>query len=332
MKLEVKTSSKSYPIHIQRGILSHIHEYVENQHVFIITDEGVPLEHQEKLHQQFPDAKLYVAPEGESAKSFAVMEDIQKEMLKDDMSRKDLVIALGGGVVSDLAGFVAASYMRGISYINIPTTTLSQIDSSIGGKTAINLAGRKNSIGAFWQPDAVFIDMDVLKTLPSRHFYNGLAEAIKTGLILDKELFELFEKEEIEDCLDEVIIRSLECKKKIVEEDEREENVRKLLNFGHSIGHAYESYYDMESYYHGECVAMGMMTILENEEIKNRLQKVLEKMQLPVSCDVDPEKIYEIMKNDKKANHDGITIVQVDEIGKGHLEEWSWEDVRRKLG
>ncbi len=220
--------------------------------IFILSDDAVPKCHQQTVQQQFPDSYLHIVKHGEGAKSFAVLEDCLTQMLRQNFSRKDLVIALGGGVIGDLAGFVAATYMRGIDFINIPTTTLSQIDSSIGGKVAINLDGIKNCVGAFYQPKMVLIDPLVLNTLPKRHFYNGLVEAVKAGLIQDEELFTLFERDELD--IEQIIYRSLLVKKYVVEQDETEQGLRKILNFGHTIGHAYESYYQLHDYYHGECV------------------------------------------------------------------------------
>lgn len=332
MELVVNTKDKEYPIIIERGILHRINEYIsDDKYVFIITDEGVPAKYHEILEKQFSNSHVMIVPSGEASKSYKVLEKVHKEMLAWGMSRNDLVIALGGGVIGDLAGFASATYMRGIDYINIPTTTLSQIDSSIGGKTAINIDDTKNCVGAFWQPSKVFVDLDTLETLDERNFNNGLAEAIKGGLIKDKELFELFEDDNYTQNLEEIIIRSLKLKKEVVENDEREKGERKLLNFGHTYGHAYESYYALEEYLHGECVSMGMMTILKDTQIKERLEKILDKMNLPKECDADKDKVIALIKNDKKASHDHITIVQVDEIGKGHLEEWTMEDIRRKL-
>ena len=238
--------------------------------------------------------------------------------------RTDLVIALGGGVVGDLAGFAAACYMRGIDFVNIPTTTLAQIDSSIGGKTAINAGGVKNNIGAFWQPRKVLIDLDVLSTLPRRHYINGLAEALKAGLIYDPQLYALFEQENIDDHLEEIIYRSLCMKKDVVEKDEKETGLRKILNFGHTIGHAIEGYYHMEEYLHGECVAMGMLYFIEDDALRQRTIRILERLGLPTDAPYDAEAIYEKLLADKKAGHGHITVVKVKTLGKAELEDMSF--------
>ena len=253
-------------------------------------------------------------------------------MLEHHLSRKDTVIALGGGVVGDLSGFCAASYMRGIRYINIPTTMLSMVDSSIGGKTAIDFHGIKNCVGAFWQPSCVIIDPEVLSTLSPRLLHEGMAESIKMGLTHDPKLFELFEQDDYADHIDEIIVRSLLVKQGVVERDERESGERKLLNFGHTYGHAYESYYDLNTYLHGECVAMGMMTVVKNPELHSRLEQVLKRLELPLSCDCDKERICQLVQSDKKADHGMVTIVQVDEAGKGYLEEWDEAAIRKGIG
>ncbi len=333
MKIEVCTKSKTYPVYLERGILQNVRQLIGREgHVFLVSDDGVPEKWRAMLQSQYPDAKMFVFPNGEGSKNFDTLQSILKAMQEAHVSRKDTVIALGGGVVGDMAGFAAAIYMRGISYINIPTTSLSQIDSSIGGKTAIDFNGIKNSVGAFLQPDMVFVDPETLSTLPLRHLHNGLSEAVKEGLIKDETLFALFEKEDYMNHLDEIIERCLRIKKDVVEHDEKETGERKLLNFGHSFGHAYESYYGMNGYLHGECVAMGMMTVIENEELKRRLLPVLQRLQLPVSCDAPSQEVYTRMLTDKKTDHDHITIVQVDEIGKGYLEDWTLDQIRKKLG
>lgn len=333
MEIDVHANSKTYPIYMERGILARASQVIgRNGHVFIVSDDGVDEKWRNMLKKQYPDAGMCVFENGEANKNFDTLQKILKAMQEAHVSRKDTVIALGGGVVGDMAGFASAIYMRGIPYINIPTTSLSQIDSSIGGKTAIDFNGIKNSVGAFQQPDMVLIDVDVLSTLPVRHFHNGLAEAVKEGLIKDPELFAIFENDDYEDHLEEIIERCLRIKKEIVENDEKETGERKLLNFGHSYGHAFESYFGMNGYYHGECVGLGMMTVLNHEEIRDRLRKVLERLELPTECSYEPDKILELMKTDKKTDHDHITIVQVDEIGKGYLEDWSFEKVGKKIG
>lgn len=332
MEIRVHTQTKEYPIYFERGGIFKIKEYIGQEgHVFLISEDGVPEKWRKILQEQYPDAPMHIFPHGEGSKNLDVWQNILKDMLNHHVSRKDTIIALGGGVTGDMAGFAAATYMRGIRYVNIPTTSLSQIDSSIGGKTAIDHAGVKNCVGAFWQPEAVIVDPDVLSTLEDRQLHNGLAEAIKEGLTFQPELFEIFEQDDYKDHIDDIIYRCLLIKKEVVEHDEKETGERKLLNFGHTIGHAIESYYGMDKYLHGECVGMGMMAIMNNAELKLRLQKVLERLHLPVKADINVPAIMEKIRTDKKADHDHVTIVQVDEIGKGYLEDWSMEQMERKL-
>ena len=221
--------------------------------------------------------------------------------------------------------------MRGIDFVNIPTTTLSQIDSSIGGKTAINAGGVKNNVGAFWQPRKVLIDLDVLATLPRRHYINGLAEALKAGLIYDPQLFALFEQQDIDAHLEEIIYRSLCMKKAVVEQDEKESGLCKILYFGHTIGHAIEVYYHMEEFLHGECVAMGMLYFIEDDELKARTIRILKRLGLPTDAPYDKEAVYEKLRSDKKAAHDSITVVKVRTLGQAELEEMSFAEVKQRL-
>jgi len=330
-RIEVHTKTKTYPVYLERGILGKAKEIIGREgHVFLVSDDGVPEQWRNLLQSQYPDAYMHVFPNGEANKNIDTWSEILKSMLEHHVSRRDTVIALGGGVVGDMAGFASAAYMRGISYINIPTTTLSQIDSGIGGKTAIDFDGVKNCVGAFHQPDMVLVDTAVLETLDERQFNNGLAEAVKEGLTFDPELFEIFEKEDYRDHIDEIIERCLLIKKGVVERDEKETGERKLLNFGHTYGHAYEAH-AQGRYLHGECVGMGMVTVMDNEELKERLKKVLVNMNLPMEYNADPDEIIALMKNDKKADHDHITFVQVDEIGKGYLTDKTIEEAEEKL-
>ena len=332
MVLEIKTKEKTYPVYIERGILAKAGEIIgKDRRVFVVTDDGVPKEYKDILSAQFPLANWFEFKQGEPSKNLDTYRKILDEMLLCQISRKDCIVALGGGVCGDLAGFAAATYMRGISFINIPTTTLSQIDSAIGGKTGVDLGGVKNVAGAFWQPDAVIIDPEVLKTLPLRHVNNGLVEAVKAGIIRDPELFEIFEKEDFMEHIDEIIERSLLVKKAIVEADETEAGERMVLNFGHTIGHAIETLTGFRERLHGECVALGMMYILDNPELKQRVGSILKKLNQP-SCHMEnPENILNLIKNDKKADHGRINVVLADEIGKAYIKNIDIEELREKL-
>ena len=331
MKLVVDLKENSYPIYIEEGILYHIQDYIDlNRKVLIVTDQNIPLEYATCIKDQAKEGYIYQVTPGEEAKSFACFQDLCRFLLDHHFTRKDVVVAVGGGVVGDLSGYVAASYMRGIDFIQIPTTTLSQIDSSIGGKVAINLDGVKNIIGAFYQPKAVFIDFHTLKTLPTRHFYNGLVEALKAGMIYDEELFKLFEQEDIKQALPTIIYRALCVKKDVVEKDEKEQNLRKILNFGHTIGHAIESYYQLSQYYHGECVALGML-YFTTPELRKRLEVIYDKMHLKKHVSFDVEEVFAYLRNDKKTHGDVIDVVYVEQLGHAQIRPMKFDEIKDLL-
>ena len=332
MEIKVELGQRSYPVIIERGALFRLGNNVDlDRKVMIITDTGVPVEYVDTVMQQCQNAEVHVFPKGEKSKNIVEYEKCLRHLLDSGFGRQDLIIALGGGVVGDLAGFVASSYMRGIAYVSIPTTTLSQIDSSIGGKVAIDLNGVKNCVGAFYQPKAVIIDPNTLATLETRHFYNGLVEALKMGIIADMELVELLEMGDVFADVEEILYKSLIIKKKIVEMDELESDYRKVLNFGHTIGHALESTYELSELLHGEAVAIGMIKILDNIELTNRLAAIYQKWNLHTDIDYDKETVYRYMLNDKKGNGDYVTIVQVNAIGEASLLDIAFEELKRKL-
>ncbi|MGX8833373.1 3-dehydroquinate synthase [Amedibacillus sp. YH-ame6] len=332
MKLHIDLKENGYDIILEHGALHHVSDYVNlERKVMIITDSGVPTQYAKILSEQCRESYIHIVEQGEDSKSFEVYKEICEDMLSHKFSRKDCVIALGGGVVGDLSGFVASSYMRGIDFIQIPTTTLSQIDSSIGGKVAINLHEVKNIIGAFYQPKLVIVDADTLQTLPKRHYINGLIEAIKAGLIYDKELFELFETGDIYQDLDNIIYKALCVKKDVVEKDEKEQHLRKILNFGHTIGHAIESYYHLSDYLHGECVAMGMLYFIDDKDLKQRVLALYDKLGICKDAPYDEQQVYETLCSDKKAGNDSVTLVRVKELGSAQLVETPLTQVREIL-
>lgn len=316
MNIHLDLKDNSYDIIVERGILQKAGEQLNlNRRVLVVTDSGVPAIYAQTLAKHCKSPIICTVESGEASKSIETFTKLLHIMLDNDFSRKDCVVAVGGGVVGDLSGFVASAYMRGVDFYNIPTTLLSQIDSSIGGKTAINFGGIKNIVGAFYQPKKVLIDPELLKTLPDRQISNGLAEAVKMALTSDKELFEIFENKDIKDNIDEIIIRSLNIKKNVVEQDEKESGIRKILNFGHTIGHGIESSVNMEELYHGECVALGLIPMCD-EKIRPRVVNVLKKCNLYNLIDFDWYKISEVMFHDKKADGDTVAVTTVNEIGK----------------
>lgn len=319
--LHMDLGADSYDIVIERGALQKAGELLDlNRRVMVITDDGVPTRYSWKVATQAEKDYVYTIRQGEDSKSVTEFEKILSEMLRLGFTRKDAVVAVGGGVVGDLAGFVASAYMRGIDFYNIPTTVLSQVDSSIGGKTAVNLNGIKNIVGAFYQPKKVLIDLDLLDTLPQRQISNGLAEAVKMALTSDEELFELFEKGNISKHMDEIITRSLMIKKNVVEQDEKEQGLRKILNFGHTIGHGIESFEHLNGLYHGECVALGMIPMV-SEAIRPRLIKVLESLRLPTSAELDADAVYQAMTHDKKGEGDSVTVTTVEQPGSFEMKK-----------
>lgn len=332
MKLTVDVKHKQYDIVLEKGCLQTLSKYVDvNKKIFILTDENIPSKWIDMVQDQCPNSMVYKVKPGEESKSFQTFEKVCEACLDFHMTRQDILIALGGGVIGDLGGYVASSYMRGISFINIPTTTLSQIDSSIGGKVAINLGKVKNIIGAFYHPDVVLIDPNTLSTLPKRHVMNGLVEGLKAGLIHDEKLYELFKSEDILSNLEEIIYRSLCMKKDVVQKDEKEQGLRKTLNFGHTIGHGIEAYYNLETYYHGECVAMGMLYFIEDETLKEEVISILKKMEVPYYCEIDKDEVYNIITMDKKAHGDTISVIKVSTVGNSYIEEMKQTDIKALL-
>lgn len=326
MKIRVN-ASKNYNIYLKHNLLNNLEDYIKDDcRKLIISDDIVDKLYVEKVVKQLTNVDVYIVEHGEKAKSFTSYEKIISFMLERSYCRKDMVIALGGGVVGDLAGFVAATYKRGIKFINIPTTTLSQIDSSIGGKVGINVGKIKNCVGAFYQPDMVLIDYDVLNTLDKRQYNSGLVEALKAGLIYDQSLFSLFEEEKLN--LEKIIYKALMVKKDIVEKDEMEQGLRKILNFGHTIGHGYESYFDLDTYYHGECVAFGMLKVIDNKDILERVERILKRMDIVCPILEDKSLVYNYIVNDKKIIGDKIDLVKIDCIGHAYIDRVLIEDIK----
>ncbi len=320
MIIPVSLGEHSYDIVVENGCLKKAGELLDlDRKVLVVTDSGVPCEYAKTVASQCKEAVIETFPQGEESKNIRTFERLLEVMLDHHFSRKDCVVAVGGGVVGDLSGFAAACYMRGIDFYNIPTTVLSQVDSSIGGKTAIDFHGYKNLVGAFHQPRKVLVDPETLKTLPERQIANGLAEAAKMALTFDKEAFAVFENEDPKTHLTRFIEDSLKIKRDVVEEDEKETGLRKVLNFGHTIGHGIES--ASEGLYHGECVAIGMLPMC-SDDVRVRLVKVLKKLGLPTECSVDPEEAFEALLHDKKSEAGGmVTVVRCEEVGSFTMEK-----------
>ena len=337
-KLTMNLGERSYDIILKNGALENLYQFARlDRRVAVVTDAGVPAEYAQRVADQCRDAKIMTVPQGEASKSMKILESVLRQMLEFNMGRGDLVIAVGGGVVGDLAGFAASIYMRGIDFINCPTTTLSMIDSSIGGKTAVDLGETKNIVGSFWQPKLVIVDPSTLATLPRRQYINGLAESVKASLLADPELFAIFEKGDIDEQIGEIIYRSLRFKKSIVEQDETEYGVRKALNFGHTIGHGIEAVKGVKGrrtvgLYHGECVALGMLPMIESKALQKRVRAVYRRLGLPLRTAYNKDKVYAEMLHDKKAQGGQITVIKVPGLGCWRAETIPVEGLRPLLG
>ena len=335
MKKVTVAGSKTYDILIEAGCMKKTGEYaakvVPAGKCMLITDDTVDALYGDTVQDSLETAGFeivkYVIPHGEVSKNPQEFLNILNCMAENGLTRSDTVFALGGGVVGDLAGFSAASYMRGINLVQIPTTLLAMVDSSVGGKTAIDLPAGKNLVGAFYQPDLVLCDYEAAKSLPKEVFADGCAEIIKYGMICDPELLELLENS-LEDQLDEIIARCVSIKRDIVHQDEFDHGMRQLLNFGHTPAHAIEqnSGYTIP---HGHAVAMGMgmMTRAVMPQISEKLERLLEKHNLPTEMDFTTEQLAQVALSDKKRKGNTITIVVPEEYGKCGLKKIAIEEI-----
>lgn len=317
----VESERGAYPVFAGERLLERADEFFDlNRKAFILTDSGVPKSYAEQIAARCKEAKITILPKGEESKSLAVLEGVLSDMVGFSLTRTDCVIAVGGGVVGDLAAFAASVYLRGVDFYNVPTTLLAQTDSSVGGKCGVNFGGAKNVVGAFWQPKGVLIDFSTLQTLPPRQVKNGLAEGIKSALVGDRELFERLEEEPLSyDLLKTLALRALKVKKSVVEADEREGGLRRVLNFGHTLGHAVESA-EQFALSHGECVAIGMIPVC-GPSVRKRLTAVLKKFDLPTAYDGDLKTVLSYLNRDKKQTADGLFVVFVEEVGKATIKK-----------
>ena len=326
MKIRVNLDIRSYDCIIERGILSNLKTYLDlNKKVLIVIDDNVDIKYLGDIN----DKNIFITKfhATEHNKSLESYQEIMKILLENNFSRKDTLVSVGGGITGDLCGFVSATYKRGCKFINCPTTTLSCIDSSVGGKVAVNFGDIKNSIGAFYQPSLVLIDPNVLETLPIRQYNNGLIEALKMGLIGDESLYNIFKKElSYKDHIETIIIKSLDLKRKIVEEDETETGNRKLLNFGHTIGHAIESL-NLDSIYHGEAVGLGMLYMIEDDALRCEVKEILMKLNAYHSFENTTEDLIKKIMNDKKADNSSIDVVKVDKVASSRIKKVSFDEL-----
>ena len=331
MIIPVNADNGCYDIVLERGSLKKAGQLLElDRRVLVVTDEGVPPEYAGCVASRCREAIVVTVPRGEGSKSFEQLERLLSAMLEASFTRGDCVVAVGGGVVGDLSGFAASCYMRGIDFYNIPTTLLAQVDSSVGGKTAVNFGGVKNIVGAFYQPKKVIIDPETLKTLERRQLMAGLAEAIKMAATSSAELFEIIEKsEDLDADLPEIIRRSLCIKRDVVEQDPKENGLRRILNFGHTVGHAVEGF-NKGKLLHGECVALGMPPMCSGEALE-RVTKVLKKYGLPTEIEQSADELMPYLKHDKKMTANSVKVVLVDKIGQFRICDMRPEDILGSL-
>ena len=331
MILPVKHKDGGYDIVLARGALGNLKEHLQlDRKVLIVTDDNVPKRYAETVAKACESPYIVTLPHGEATKSFDYYRQLLGHMLENNFTRNDCVIAVGGGVMGDLAGFAAATYMRSIDFYNIPTTLLSQVDSSIGGKVAIDFGGIKNSVGAFYQPKAVIIDPDVLFTLSDRQFSAGLAESIKMAATCNAGLFEFIEKSKnIKDDIDTVIEGSLKIKRDVVEQDPNEKDLRKVLNFGHTVGHAIESH-AKGGLLHGECVALGMLPMC-SDEVRCRILNLIKKYNLPSDYNCPTDELIPYIIHDKKASSGMINTVFVERIGSFEFRKMTANEIKERI-
>lgn len=336
--LNLDLGERSYPIYIGKGLLddsSLWRQHIRGRQVCVVTNETIAPLYLGKLEEglaEFDLVSTVVLPDGEQHKSLEVLNQVFDTLMADRHNRSTTLIALGGGVVGDMTGFAAAAYQRGVDFVQIPTTLLSQVDSSVGGKTGVNHPLGKNMIGAFHQPRCVLAGTDFLDTLPEREFAAGLAEVIKYGLIADLPFFEWLEANMArlvardEEALAEAIYRSCENKAKVVAEDEREGGRRAILNLGHTFGHAIEAAQGYGNWLHGEAVAVGMVLAAKLSQRKGwiseadvaRVVAILEAALCPVAVpeDMTPEQYLELMSRDKKVIDGRLRLVLMQQLGE----------------
>lgn len=326
---------KTYEILIEKGIMQNCGGYIKKvsnaKKVCVITDSNVAPLYLDRAVSSIEKAGYavcsFIFKAGENSKTTATVVEMVEFLAENGLTRKDLVVALGGGVCGDMAGFAAAVYLRGIDFVQIPTTLLSQVDSSVGGKTGVDLPQGKNLCGAFHQPVLVLIDPLALNTLSSHFFSDGMGEVIKAGCIKSADLFEKIENEDVKENIEEIIFDCVDIKRGVVERDEKEQGERALLNFGHTIGHGIEKLYDFSGISHGEAVGIGMLMIckigeregLTEKGTAERIKSVLEKYNMKTSDEHSVADIIEAMQHDKKKTSTGINFVMLKTIGDSFI-------------
>ena len=350
--VHVNLGSKSYDIEIERGLLKNVGSKIKSllpkaEKAAIITDSNVGPLYASVLRQALEKEGLTVAvltfKAGEESKNLNTLAALYDELAEAGLTRSDMVIALGGGVTGDMGGLAAATFLRGIAFIQIPTSLLATVDSSVGGKVAVDLKSGKNLVGAFYQPKAVFIDPDLLQTLPVRYLHDGLAEVIKYGCIRDQALFAKLEAlqndADLLDQVDEIIETCCNIKARIVEHDEFDTGERMLLNFGHTLGHAVEKTFHFDTFSHGEGVGIGMVLLTRQAEqmgltepgTAQKIANLLQKYKLPVSVEMKQQEFLNAIALDKKKRGSYLTLVLLKTIGESFLQKVAFTDLPKYL-
>ena len=335
MKVKIQTPTKNYDI-----IIDSLKNLKFNRKIVVVTNPTIASLHKTYLKRFLQDQEVYFyeVPDGEEYKTLHTVENILNFCFEKKLNRKSLIIAFGGGVIGDMSGFAASIYQRGIDFLQIPTTLLSQVDASVGGKTGVNNKYGKNLIGAFWQPIGVFIDTYFLKTLPQREFSAGVAEIIKMAVCFDYNFFSFLEQANLfdENDLKLAIKRSVELKAMVVNQDERESGIRAKLNYGHTFAHVIEQETKYKQYLHGEAVGIGIVMANElaqkldllNKDEANRIKKLLQKYNIPTTYNIqDIDKFYEHFFLDKKATDTKIKFILPNHIGDSIIKD----DIPKKL-
>lgn len=336
---------KGYEILIEKGIISSSGDYIKEisraKKVCLISDTNVYPIYKDKVIKSLEENGFkvikYVFEAGESSKTIQTVTKMVEFMAENALTRNDLVVALGGGVCGDMAGFAASIYLRGIEFVQIPTSLLAQVDSSVGGKTAVDLPQGKNLCGAFHQPCLVLIDPDTLKTLTPKYFSDGMAEAIKMGCIKSASLFEKIEKEDAKEIIEDIIYECVSLKATVVENDEKEKGERALLNFGHTAGHAIEKLHNFTTISHGEAVGIGMVIVTKASEANgitekgtaDRIIKVLEKYNLKTEDTNSLKDIITAMNSDKKRTGTAINFILLYSIGESFINPINNEEISK---
>ncbi len=330
-KINVRTSSP-YEVLIERGLISrcgeHIAQVTKSRKAAVITDDIVGGLYADTVTASLRSAgfevSVFTFPNGEQSKNLSVLGSIFDFLCESGLTRSDIIVALGGGVVGDITGFAAASYLRGVDFVQIPTTLLAQVDSSVGGKTAIDITGGKNLVGAFKQPALVICDSDILRTLPQETLSDGMAEVIKYGMIRDEKLFELLEKHDISDIdsvMDEIVYTCIDIKRDVVEHDEFDRGERMILNFGHTLGHALEGWHHYTDYTHGMGVAAGMCLITDRlaPHLSERLKRCVEAYKLPTGTAIPMSELLPFCSKDKKREYSSISYIVCPTVGRAEI-------------